>query len=340
MPDLHYMSFRKSYKRNPKQLWLFYTLEPQRYSYCSHYYSIDEMDDWFNLTATFKPESDVLVTYKDFTKLSELHMYSSYLKTFIELHTKDPNFLDRQLAKPKQSTALWVVSHCHTFGRREEYIEELKKYMSVDVYGWCNSRSMPCDHHASDEIKNSCLKNLFDSYKFYMAFENCNCDHYITEKYWQFYYESNFFSMNIVPVVRGPPEKHYGGKTFGFKTYIHADSFDSPKSLAEYLLYLDRNNTAYLEYFEWKKEAFKKFKSQMELVQMDKPIEFLDKTYSTMEAPFCEICSKLHDNSYLNNQNKPGLKITQFFNPVRDCHDGSDPYQIKTFFKKIIGKCV
>lgn len=35
-------------------------------------------------------------------------------------------------------------------------------------------------------------------------------------------------------------------------SFIHVDDFDSPKSLANYLRYLDRNDTAYNEYFRWK----------------------------------------------------------------------------------------
>ena len=36
------------------------------------------------------------------------------------------------------------------------------------------------------------------------------------------------------------------------KSVINAQEFEAPKQLAEYLLYLDKNNTAYAEYFEWK----------------------------------------------------------------------------------------
>ena len=35
-------------------------------------------------------------------------------------------------------------------------------------------------------------------------------------------------------------------------SFIHVDDFDSPKELAEYLHLLDRNDTLYNEYFEWK----------------------------------------------------------------------------------------
>lgn len=43
VPDLHFMPNRDSYKRDPKQLWLFYSLEPQRYSFCSHYFKVENL---------------------------------------------------------------------------------------------------------------------------------------------------------------------------------------------------------------------------------------------------------------------------------------------------------
>lgn len=297
------------------------------------------MDDWFNITATFKPNSDVHVPYTGFDKLSNLHRYSEYLKAFIQMQSKQDNFLDKQLKRPKKRLALWVVSHCHTSSKREEYIRELQKYMNVDVYGWCNWHSLPCDQ-SKITSKKACIREFFDSYKFYLAFENSKCDHYITEKYFQFYNNINFFEINTVPVVSGPPPEHYGEPIFGHRNFIHVDSFDSPKSLAEYLLYLDRNNTAYLEYFEWKRKLMRMFESQARLYLSNNSVEFLDKPFSSEVAPFCEICAKLHDESYLNRQNRPTVKITEHFNPARDCRDQEDPNHVKTFIKKIIGKCV
>lgn len=63
--NLFYMPSRTQYKRNRRQLWLFYNLESQGRTKCSLHYDMTELDDWFNLTATFKLDSDVVADYRE-----------------------------------------------------------------------------------------------------------------------------------------------------------------------------------------------------------------------------------------------------------------------------------
>jgi len=39
----------------------------------------------------------------------------------------------------KRRLVAWFVSHCETSSRREKYVEELRKYVDVDIYGKCGS---------------------------------------------------------------------------------------------------------------------------------------------------------------------------------------------------------
>lgn len=72
----------------------------------------------------------------------------------------------------KVSNAMWIAYMFKLFFYSTVYF---CRYISVDVYGGCSK-------HKCSRKKNSCRKMLSDDYKFYLAFENCNCIEYITEK--------------------------------------------------------------------------------------------------------------------------------------------------------------
>ena len=37
----------------------------------------------------------------------------------------------------KTKLALWLVSHCETDNKREDYVKSLQKYIPVDIFGYC-----------------------------------------------------------------------------------------------------------------------------------------------------------------------------------------------------------
>ena len=57
-----------------------------------------------------------------------------------------------------------------------EYINEMKKYIDIDIYGRYGDKHMPCQKPFPDE----CME--MDDYKFFLAFENSFCQDYVTEK--------------------------------------------------------------------------------------------------------------------------------------------------------------
>ncbi len=81
------------------------------------------------------------------------------------------------------SPAFWFVSHCETPSKREEFAKELEKHIDVDVFGECGSKyknpgTDPCKGIKDWKNSAECNINLFNSYKFYLAFENSLCDEY------------------------------------------------------------------------------------------------------------------------------------------------------------------
>ena len=61
-------------------------------------------------------------------------------------------------------------------------------------------------------------------------------------------------------------------------SYIHAEWFEKPKDLVDYLNYLDHNETAYLEYHSWK-SLFKETKNVKVLQDLN-----------TDDRSICELC--------------------------------------------------
>ena len=71
---------------------------------------------------------------------------------------------------------LWIVSHCKTQSKREDYMAELSKYIKVDVFGKCGNFIPKCGSHKDY----SCTNSMMEGYKFYFAAENSICKEYFT----------------------------------------------------------------------------------------------------------------------------------------------------------------
>ncbi len=343
-PNLWYLPDRKKYKRNPKQLWLMYTMESQGLTWCSSQFQLTDLDDWFNITATFKQDSTLPLDYRQFRSWDDLLYDLDYTREFEKhiLHKyEDPTTAITDLSvKKKKPFIVWYVSHCETFSRREDYVMEMIKYVDVDVFGDCvnyfpNSRRDICK--GVRDIP--CVTNLMNQYKFYLAFENCLCKDYITEKYWKLYDSDKIFRMNVISVVRGAKDETYRSMTKPDKFYLHVDNFKSPKALAEYLHYLNENDTAYLEYFSWKIDLYKNLKTVVtkkpELVRENRNVSL----WNHLREPFCEMCSKLHDHNYLNSKTNKVWKMSEWFDRKKDCWDKEEERVLLLKIVKFFGYC-
>lgn len=136
----------------------------------------------------------------------------------------------------KTELAMAIISNCGSKSNRLDYINEMKKFISIDVYGRCGK---PCGHK-------ECKKVLSEKYMFYLSFENSLCENYITEKFWE------TLKFDLIPVVRGKGKY----ETYIPKSgYIDVRDYDTIEKLTDYLKYLSKNNTAYNSYFKWKEHV-------------------------------------------------------------------------------------
>ena len=221
------------------QKWVLMIREPGSFFYPQQ---LKLLDNKFNLTMTFQSDSDVVIPYGGYSKLSpsELEKYAN---------------IDYITGKSKM--VAWLVSNCITSSRREDYVRELQKYMQVDVYGKCNSfNSSPGDQFM-----------IAQNYKFYLAFENSDCDDYITEKFWW------MLSLGMIPVVRGERANY---RMFAPpNSYIHVDWFETPKELAQHLIDVSLKPLLLQKYHQWRKTYRANFRRM--------PSNW-----------YCDLCEKVH----------------------------------------------
>lgn len=232
------------YVRNPgsRQIWILYRLEsPIHSTTIAKHYQV-------NWTASYRLDSDIVTPYEKWVYYNDSirQMSLNEMKNY---------------AKSKTHQVAWFVSNCHTVNDRRKYAVELAKYINVDIYGRCGNLKCP----KSDV----CFQMLNTKYKFYLAFENSNCRDYMTEKFFV-----NGLSHDILPIVMGARKEDYV-QNAPENSFIHVDDFNSPKELADYLILVDKNDTLYQSYFQWKNTG-----------------EFIN-TYF-----WCRLCTMVHEVSH------------------------------------------
>ncbi|XP_060747332.1 alpha-(1,3)-fucosyltransferase 7 [Tachysurus vachellii] len=194
------------------QRWLWLSLEAP-----IHNGDVSQYARLFNLTMSYHPDADIVVPYG---KIDE------------KVGGTDGTFV---MPENKIHLACWVVSNYGNHHKRTSVYKQLSKLVSVQVYG----------RAARKPVSQSALLPTISRCYFYLAFENTESAHYITEKLWR-----NAFMAGTVPVVLGPPRSHYEAVAPPH-SFIHVDDFDSIASLAKFLTELAGNVKLYKSYFSW-----------------------------------------------------------------------------------------
>lgn len=270
MPDT--FELEELNRRRPKgQIWIYFALESPSNARDTYFFR-----DMFNWTMTYERNADIFLPYGSYVTLKPGEK-SSYGQI-------NPDNKDRLV--------VWTVSNCG--GLRDWFVRELKNHIRVDIFGSC-ADSVYQPHLQDEECEKDSpeCENLLKRYKFQLAFENGNCVDYVTEKYW-----GGPLELGIVPVVLGGA--NYSEMAIP-GSYINVFDFDSIKTLADYLLYLDKNDTAYMEYFVWRK-----------LYKVD---GYLTGATFTKHCPWtCDICAKAQ-----NPKRKSYKRISDFRDPSTHC---------------------
>ena len=236
-------------RRSLGQRYIYFLLESPAHDNLDY----SRFSDFFNWTMTYRRDSDIFAPYGSFSQLSQPTSVEPILK--------------RVRGLPKQNLVAWVVSNCNTNSKREEYVSELQKHISVDVFGGCGTKSCPGARINSGK----CRSLLERDYMFYLAFENSKCNDYVTEKFYL------ALDMDIVPIVMGganysaiaPPG-----------SYIDVNDYSSVQELAKELKRLFKAREEYLNFFRWKTET-----------------TVLQRSSLGENQEGCNLCKALHDES-------------------------------------------
>ncbi|KAJ8043712.1 Alpha-(1,3)-fucosyltransferase C [Holothuria leucospilota] len=212
--------------RPPNQIWVMYARESPRYDHC-----IVPEDQWYNTsynwTMTFHEDAHFSVPY------------GRYIPGVPTVPTND----SRNWAEGKDKLAAWMASNCEIASYpRYHLIKKLSKRFSLDTFGKCGTKKCPKND------PETCNK-ILSHYKFYFALENAECGQYITEKLWR-----NAYTLDLVPIVFGAPKADYE-RLAPPNSFIYLGDFTSHLQLTQYLQKIDRNDTLYNKFFEWKKHG-------------------------------------------------------------------------------------
>merc|ERR1719466_21886 len=234
--------------RSPEQIYVFNAVESTS-SIKMRNIDYKKYDNFFNLTMSYRRDSDIIQPQNKHFELPTTTMET--LTSFFQ--NKYKNVKDAgigQLMNKKSKLMVWLVSNCGSNpGARArlklgEMIAKSKIGARFDRFGQCFGTKIS----EKDKYKDKKTFQKISGYKFYFAAENSyHCRDYITEKLYR-----KSFKMEIVPVVWGSKKSDYL-KVIPKGSAIFVEDFKSVEDLVDYIDYLDRNKTAYLEYFEWRK---------------------------------------------------------------------------------------
>lgn len=198
---------------------------------------------------------------------------------YLDEKTLLPTMESAVAKKETGATIAWIVSNCKASNDRHHYVNELSRWIDVDIYGHCNSNKIFPDNTSTVE--------LVSQYYFYLSFENSNCKDYVTEKL------STAYLAGVVPVVDGPSD--YGPFIPNTHSVIRIDDFASPRELAEHLKMLLNNKSLYNEYLSFRRPGgvSDRFK----------------KTLRAFEQGRCDLCTLAYERHTNMSQYYPGKKI-------------------------------
>ncbi|XP_077289231.1 4-galactosyl-N-acetylglucosaminide 3-alpha-L-fucosyltransferase FUT6-like [Arctopsyche grandis] len=221
-------------ERSKNQRWIFLTDESPWHTFL--YSRSNKWQDYngvFNWSMSYRMESDIPVPYGRIVPLN----YG------LESTTPLLDLVPNGYKKRRDVLVAIMLSNGGGHNNRMAFIKELQKYIKVDVYG---GRGTTLKHACPGHFKTDCAK--LNNYMFYLAFENSDCDEYMTEKlYW------NAYSKGAIPIIMGAT-KNNCKMLLPVNSYFHVDEYAWPIDVARHLQYLNKTwNENIYKFHQWRR---------------------------------------------------------------------------------------
>ncbi|XP_056139725.1 alpha-(1,3)-fucosyltransferase 4-like [Lampris incognitus] len=210
--------------RPQAQKWIWMNFESP-----THTRGLWRLEGVFNLTMTYRADSDIFLPYGYLIPLPPGAPGPRYGRAL-----RGPS-----RSRPRPRLAAWVISNWSESHARVAFYYQLSRYVQVDVFGLAG-RPVPEDSGSGSLVR------LVRRYQFYLALENSQHTDYITEKLW------NAILAGAVPVVLGPTRENYE-RFLPPEAFIHVDDFPTVRALARYLLLLRRNPDRLQHHLDWRR---------------------------------------------------------------------------------------
>ncbi|XP_049878846.1 alpha-(1,3)-fucosyltransferase C-like [Pectinophora gossypiella] len=256
------------------QKYIFRALEStQGRPVCNNFY-----DDFFNLTWTYKLNSDIPHPFLDIYDLNNTFVGPAMNVTWLEYFKHTDRFAKK--VKHKTKAIAWVVESCKLKLTHQDFYESLVKELkgynySIDLYGSCGENKCP------NGALYKCYKMIEKNYFFQLVFEDSIAEDFVTEKL------VKVMQLSLVPIVLGGADYN---RFLPPGTYINSQGFNM-KKLGAIIDYLIRNPETYSFFLDWKNHY----------VYSLRPKNYV-----------CDLCAKLNDP----DQNTDGIKrFRKWWNP-------------------------
>lgn len=237
---------------------------------------------------TYRQDSDIVHDYGRYITRNLSHTIRDDQAVDFYLSSKDnrSTFDTKIEFQTRKNKILWFVSNCRTQTKRHEIAKTLAESFPVDQYGQCSHKDKKQNHISTDDFE----RRLFE-YKFYLAFENANCQDYITEK--AFY---NALAHGSIPIVLGSSEENYRN-LLPPHSFIHVEHFHHLKDLTDELKRISKDVSVFESYHAWRD---------------DHRLIVWPSNYF-IDDRFCDLCIKLHHDYELKS-------YSNFSQWLNQCH--------------------